>query len=204
MGFGTALLLLQVTARKWRRTVGVHWSERARLAYAPGTTVLWLGVGLPFLTALAGQVAMEGLVSVPDLSMVGSLTNWLAAFAGILVVRYIWLRELWGARVTLRSWLAGCLVILFILVPSLVVTGLLILVLPMKFDIRAASIFCAAVVVVIFFLRGGGILMLRALGIVKPAPTSLAEMVQQLAVQMNVRGPIKVFVLEWAQVNAVA
>jgi len=29
-------------------------------------------------------------------------------------------------------------------------------------------------------------------------------MVQQLAVQMNVRGPVKVFVLEWAQVNAVA
>ena len=64
--------------------------------------------------------------------------------------------------------------------------------------------FCAAVVVVIFFLRGGGILILRALGIVKPAPQALAEMVQHLAAQMNVRGSVKVFVLEWAQVNAVA
>jgi Zn-dependent protease with chaperone function len=86
----------------------------------------------------------------------------------------------------------------------MVVTALLIFVLPIKFSMRAVCIFCAALIVVTFFLRGGGILILRAFGIVKPPPPSLAGMVQQLAAQMNVRGPVKVFVLEWAQVNAVA
>jgi Zn-dependent protease with chaperone function len=204
MAFGAALLLLQITARKWRRTVEVHWSERARLAYTPGITVLWLVVGLPVTTGLVGDVALGTLAPQLPGGSVAMITNWLAAFAGIMVVRYIWLRELWGARVTLRSWLAGCLVILFVVVPSLVVTALLIFVLPMQFNMRATGMFCAAVVVVIFFLRGGGILILRALGIVKPAPQALAEMVQHLAAQMNVRGSVKVFVLEWAQVNAVA
>ena len=204
ISFGAALLLLQMTARKWRQTVGVHWSERARLAYTPGITVLWLAVGLPATAGLIGDVTLGALAPQLPGGNLALTTNWLAAFAGIMVVRYLWLRELWGARVTLRSWLAGCLVVLFILIPSLVVTGLLISVLPMKFNMQAVGIFCAAVVVVTFFLFGGGILILRALGIVKPAPPSLTGMVQQLAVQMNVRGPVKVFVLEWAQVNAVA
>jgi len=137
--------------------------------------VLWLVVGLPATAGMVGDAALGALPPQLPGASVAMITNWLAAFAGIMVVRYLWLRELWGARVTLRSWLAGCLVIFFILAPSLFVTGLLIFVLPMKFNLQAAGIFCAAVVVVTFFLRGGGILILRALGIVKPAPPSLTE-----------------------------
>jgi Zn-dependent protease with chaperone function len=51
---------------------------------------------------------------------------------------------------------------------------------------------------------GGGVLLLRWLGVIKPAPAPLTDMVTQLATQMKVSGRIKVFELEWAQVNALA
>jgi Zn-dependent protease with chaperone function len=88
--------------------------------------------------------------------------------------------------------------------PGFFVTVVLAAVLPQKFGPPAVVILCMAVLAVAFLALGGEIGLLHWLGVMKPAPLALTTMVERLAAQMNVRGTTKVFVLEWAQVNAMA
>jgi Zn-dependent protease with chaperone function len=119
-------------------------------------------------------------------------------------VRYQWLRACWGERVSLRSWLAGSLVVLLALIPSLVVTALLLILLPETFGRNAIIMLGVGVIALGCVTRGGGVLLLRLLGIVRPATPQVRHMVEQLAREMKVPGSVQVFELEWAQVNAVA
>src|SRR5262245_57871277 len=202
IALAAAIVMLQILARPWRRSVGQHWTERARLAYAPGMAVLLLAVFLSGLIGMAGGMAMESMAVTPW--ALGSALLGAAAFSGALTVRYIWLRELWGPRVTFRTWVAGCLLLMLGFIPGLVVVVALLLIMPDRLNAMAVYKFCAGVLAVTFFALGGGLRLLRLLGIARPAPAALSSMVQELAQKMNAPSAISVFVLEWAHVNALA
>ena len=121
-----------------------------------------------------------------------------------MTARYRWLREIWGSRVTIRSWLAGWLVLLLALGPHLAIWVLLLFLMPDVPNWQGAVMFGMAVLAVAFFAFGGGIWLLRRLKVVRAARVEVREVVSQLAQQMQVPGPVRVFELEWAQVNAVA
>lgn len=203
LGFAAGTVLVEVLARPWRRTKEGHWTELARLAFAPGAAVVWLAALLP---VLAGTVGSALAILDPGLQrlMLNFVTVWLATLGGVMTARYRWLREIWGTRVTLRSWLAGCLVILLALIPHLIVTLVLFFLMPDTPDGGAAIVFGGGVLAVAFFLAGGGVLLLRLLGVARAAPPALVRMVEQLAQEMSVPGRLTVFQLEWAQVNAIA
>jgi Zn-dependent protease with chaperone function len=121
-----------------------------------------------------------------------------------MTARFRWLRELWGARVTLRTWLGGCLVVMLALIPHWLVTALLFCWMPDVPGRQAVIFFGAGVLAVALFAAGGGVLLLRLLGVARAAPPALAQMVEKLAQEMKLPGRVKVLELEWAQVNAVA
>lgn len=204
LALAAATILLMVLRGPWRRSSGAHWTERARLAYAPGHALVWLALILPTLLAFVSDVGAGSLGASPSLSQPGFWTVWLAAFAGVMTVRYGWVRELWGPRVTIRSWLAGCLVLLVLFIPHVIVFLLLVFLMPDEPSARAAVIFGAGVLITAILVRGGGLLLLRLIGVVRAAPPSVTEMVGLLALEMKVPGKVEVLELHWPQVNAVA
>jgi Zn-dependent protease with chaperone function len=202
--FGAGFVLLQVLARPWRRSAEQHWSERARLAYAPGMAILLLGAPLALIFGLFGEGALLSLTHNSSLGTLALFTHSTTAIMGVLVVRYVWLRELWGPRVTVRSWLAGILVIVFAILPGFFVAIATAFALPDTLNARAIFTCCGAVLTVAFLAAGGELRLFGWAGILKPAPEPLTDMVQRLADQMHVNGKVRVFVLEWAMVNALA
>jgi len=182
----------------------VHWTERARLAYAAGSAVIWLAGVLPPAAAMVGEVGLQLLAPRLQSWMLGFCATWVATLAGVMTARYQWLRTLWGPRVTLRSWLAGCLVLLLAIMPHFLIAVVILFVMPETPNARSVVTFGGGILAVTFFGLGGGVLLLRLLGVVGPAPPTIRMMVEQLAQAMKVRGQVKVFELEWAQVNAVA
>ena len=140
IAFAAGFVVLQILARPWRRSIGLHWSERARLAYTAGTTVLFLAVILAGVVGLAGNVVLE-VVTNRRTGTMGLAGSSMAVFAGVMMARYLWLRELWGPRVTVRSWLAGCLVLFVGFMPGLAVTIVLVFTLPVEFGARAVITF---------------------------------------------------------------
>jgi len=204
LAFGAGKALVEMLSRPWRRAADAHWTERARLAFAPGAAVIWLAATLPSAVAILAGVALAMLYSPASAPAIGFWMPWLAAFAGVLTARYRWLRELWGARVTVRSWLAGCLVLALLLVPHLLLMLLLLVLLPDIPQRSSVLLVGAAFLAVAFFASGRGVLLLRLLRVARPAAPHLAEMVDQLAQQMKLPGRIRVLELDWAQVNAVA
>jgi Zn-dependent protease with chaperone function len=204
VAFGAGTVLVTTLSRPWRRAADAHWTERARLAFAPGFAVLWLAVMLPPAAALLAGVGLEMLYPQTSPGMPWFWMPWLAAFAGVLTARYRWLRELWGPRVNLRSWLAGCLFLLVLLIPHLMILLLLLVVLPETPSVGGALLLGVGFLILGLLASGGGVALLRLLGVVGPAPAAVATMLEELAREMKVPGRVRVFELEWAQVNAVA
>lgn len=204
IAYAAAFALLQVLARPWRGSAGQHWTERARLAYAPGTALLILGIPLAAVLGTVGGIVIQTLARNSVLGTACLLTNFIMTLAGVLVVRYLWLRELWGPRVTIRSWLAGFLVIALAIFPGHFATVLLAFTMPDTLNAQAVFTFCAAVLWVAFCALGGELRLLGWIGILKPAPRALTDMVHQLAELMKVKGKVRVFVVQWAMVNGLA
>jgi len=165
---------------------------------------LLLIVVFPPIAGLAGQVVIQFHEPWFRNNFLGFWLFGFVALVGVMTVRYRWLQKAWGPRVTLRSWLGGCLVILLLIYPSFIIAILLACLLPETLDIRSVILFAGSVMAAAFFSRGGGLLLLRWLGVATLASPSLVEMVDRLAQEMKVPGRIKVFELHWAQVNAVA
>jgi Zn-dependent protease with chaperone function len=204
LAFGAATALVEILAGPWRRAAGAHWTERARLASAPGAAVIWLTAMLPAAAAVLAMGVFAMFDSPASAPTIGFWMPWLAAFAGVLAARYRWLRELWGARVTIRSWLAGCLVLTLSFVPHVLVMLLLLALLPDTPNRSAALLLGAGFLAMAFLASGGSVLLLRLLRVVRPAPPHLVGMVEQLAQEMKLPGRVRVLELDWAQVNAVA
>jgi len=90
------------------------------------------------------------------------------------------------------------------LLPGFFVTIVLAVAMPDVLNTPAVLIFCAAVLAVLFFALGGELRLFSWMGIAKPAPPALSAMVDELAERMNVKGKVRVFVVELPQVNALA
>jgi Zn-dependent protease with chaperone function len=95
-------------------------------------------------------------------------------------------------------------VLVLLLLPHLLVLLALLILLPDDPTWQATVLMAAGVVALAFFASGGGVLLLRLLRVARPARPHVAAMVEQLAREMKVRGRVRVYELEWAQVNAVA
>ena len=115
---------------------------------------------LPPAAAIMAGVGLEIFHPRDSAEMPGFWMPWLAALAGVLTVRYRWLRELWGPRVTIRSWLAGCLLLLVLFVPHLLVLLLLVVLLPDTPSLGGALLIGAGLLAVAFLAFGGGVLAL--------------------------------------------
>jgi Zn-dependent protease with chaperone function len=206
LAWGAGTVLVTMLRGPWRQATQdqAHWTERARLGFAPGFAVVWLAVLLPLVLAFLGDVGMGMLV--PDVSSTQSSFGLfaVAGMIGVLSARYRWLREFWGPRVTLRSWLPGVGLVLLISVPQFLVMFLALLFLPDAFGWSAMAVMGVAVLVLGFISCGGVLFTWRLLGIASPAPAPVTEMVLRLAEQMQLPRKVEVVQLEWPQVNAVA
>ncbi len=94
--------------------------------------------------------------------------------------------------------------LVLLLRPHFLVLLALLILLPDNPMWLATALIAAGFAALAFFAFGGGLLLLRLLRVAKPAPPQVAVLVEQLAQTMKVRGRVRVFELEWAQVNAVA
>ena len=72
-----ARAIVWMLARSWRAASEAHWTERARLAFAPGQAQLWFGAVFPPALAVIGTSALQVFagMSSPD-TMVMFLDCW--------------------------------------------------------------------------------------------------------------------------------
>ena len=197
-----ARAIVWMLARAWRAAPEAHWTERARLAFAPAQAQIWLGAILPPALAVIGTSALQVFAGSdsPDRMFV----FWIAGLFGVLVARYRFVRECWGVRVNLRNWISGIVVLLVTMGSHWVVMLCTLNLMPEKFGTKSFVVFSGAFLVQLCILIGDATYLLRWLRIARPAPAYVTAMVGGLCTEMGVKGGVSVYVLEWAQVNALA
>lgn len=194
--------IVWMLARPWRAAPEAHWTERARLAFAPGQAQIWLGAFFPPALAVIGISALQVLTgsNPPDPVFV----FWIAGLFGVLVARYRFVKECWGARVNLRNWISGIVVLVITMASHWVVLLFTLNLMPEKFGTRSFFVFGGGFVAQLCLLIGNTAWLLRWLRVAHVAPMHLTAMVEGLCLEMGVKGKVTVYVFEWAQVNALA
>ncbi len=197
-----ARAIVWMLARSWRAASEAHWTERARLAFAPGQAQLWFGAVFPPALAVIGTSALQVFagMSSPDPMVV----FWIAGLSGVLVARYRFVRECWGARVNLRNWVSGIVVLVVTMASHWVVLVFTVNLMPEKLGTKSFLVFTGALLAQLCLLIGDTAYLLRWLRIAHLAPAHVIAMVEGLCTEMGVKGKVKVYVFEWAQVNALA
>ena len=204
LALAAAALLLKLLGGPWQRSAGAHWTERARQAYAPGHALIWLALLVPALAGFIGEMGCGVLTNPQQLSFSAFWLTAVSALAGVLTIRYRWVRQLWGPRVTPGYYFSGCLVLLLAFLPHLAVFFTVLFLMPDEMNLRGALIFGVGFLFSAFLARGGAVVVLRSFGLARTAPPETVAMVQALATEMKVPRTVRVLELKWPQVNAVA
>lgn len=163
--------------RPWRKAVGRHWAEQARLLFPvrrAAATNVWV---LPALLSLSAWLALSE--KSPHWSLV-MLSSLLGCIAGTLpldraMFPRIPMREL--VRHCAMSWIAqfltsGVFIIALTLMPDV-------------FDSRAALIALAVLLLLFFWSKNGALGLYRLVGLCAPAPEGLTRIVRDTAEKMG-------------------
>lgn len=179
--FGALLLsigLNRLALIPWRRSVGAHWAERARLLFPARRAAksnLFFLVGIVFATTVAFAPHMNPLVTV------------VPAFFGGLLAGYFLNREIFP-DVTFMQWLQF-IVAIWLLLSPVVVLVVAVFVMPGNFGIVTWIIAVCAVVLLLWLQFGLNIRVLRCLRVFRPAPERLAALVHNVSEKMSVPTP---------------
>jgi Zn-dependent protease with chaperone function len=182
---GIAWLAGVISAWPLRGAKDLSWAERARLAYpvrqvAVRVTVL-LCVLPAFLTdSLGGQLCpmSNGLLTI--------LTGMTGYFASAIVFFFAE-RLIRQGRLPFSAWARGLVVYWLFFAPVLLIALFFVPFMPDTFNITTFVLFAIAVGVVIFSSVGGGLLIGRIVGLIRPAPEHLRDLVEEVARQRSVR-----------------
>jgi len=160
----------------WRRSVGQHWTERARLLYPARKTSR---INLWFITI---ALTFIGLVLDPSLNI---LVTAIPALLGALLGGYPMCRELFP-ETRFKPWLHLVLSTLLLLLGFWLVIFFGAVAMPPHFGLLAWIIGGTVLFLQVAFLSGLGIRLLRWLRLLKPAPESLQALVQEMSQKMQV------------------
>ncbi len=172
-GYALEWGLASLTLAPWRRAKEAHWTERARLLYGPR-----LSAALnPWLIAAMAAVVVKFFAdgSICGVVMVGAA----AALAGAVWGSYRFDREIWRG-LNFKEWIRhNLMTVVFRLGTFVILAGAATM--PAHWNQTAAII--AALVLLFSIAQSFGLAMgiLRACGLVQPAPERLAGIATQAA-----------------------
>ena len=178
------------------------WTERARVSYPVRSVARANTMLLPFLFAIAAGSSWGRIWTLPR-GLVAILTA-VAAFlpawlVGVWLSRNIFGREFLGPRR-----IAGQMAFTYlIMLPHIILALLLVATLPERMDRTAELMICTGGAVMIWFVLGGGAMLVRRLGLLRPASPRTTTAVARVAQRAGVT-PRGVYQLDCAMSNAFA
>lgn len=162
----------------WRRSVGAHWTERARLLF-PARRAARVNLGflmvIVFTTTATFAPQRNFLITV------------LPTFFGALLAGYFLNREVFP-RMAFTQWLQFIVAIWFLLSPIVVLVAAAFM-MPANFAIATWAIAACVIVLLLSLQFGLNIRLLRYLRIFKPAPERLTTLVRDVSGKMGVPAP---------------
>jgi Zn-dependent protease with chaperone function len=174
-----SILLNELALIPWRRSVGAHWTERARLLFPARRAAR---INIFFLVMMV--IGVTGAVA-PRLN---PLETALATFFGALLAGYFFNRQIYP-DMTFSQWLQF-IVSLWILVFGVVFVILAaVIVMPGDFGWITWLVTAAALAVFLALQYGLNVRLLRSLGILKPAPERLVMLIRDVCEKMNTPAP---------------
>jgi Zn-dependent protease with chaperone function len=160
----------------WRRSVGQHWTERARLLYparkAAGTNNILIPAGLGFL----GFV----LISGSHFWLIGVMGFWGALLAGFFFSREVF------PSLSFRLWLRLVVVGIILLFLSWILLFISILFMPENFGLTTWLIAGGIFLVMLALHFGLNLRLLRWFGLLQPATEALKNLVAEVSEKMRV------------------
>lgn len=161
----------------WRKSVGKHWTERARLLY-PARKAAGLNILL-----IPANITLSGCILFPGLQF---LATTVPAFLGSLLGGYFMSREIYP-DLRLKSWLHLVVVFLVLFFLRWLLVIIAIFTMPKSFGLAtwlaAGGIFLS----LLSLQLGMGVRLLQWLQLLKPATTRLNAIVSDVSRKMNVR-----------------
>lgn len=196
-----ARLGVAMALRRGRGSAGAAWSERARLSY-PARRVIALDSGLVPL----GLGGIVGFRVAPALGL--AATTWgvlagLAGFVAVLAVGQGLERRLCRPTDPGVARGPGISMAWLLLPPVLVPFALMLALMPGRWGWDAAAVLTLGAALATFHVGGGWLLVLRRLGLARPASPRLAAIVGRVVDRVGVR-PRASFELASPQANAMA
>lgn len=160
----------------WRRSAGWHWTERARLLYparqSAGQNNLLIPLSLTFL----------GLVFVPEIHflLIGTM-----GVLGALLAGFFFSREVFPF-LQFELWLRLVIVGLILFFLSWILLLFSILSMPRNFGLTTWLIAGGIFFILLALYFGLGLILLRWLGVLKPASEALQNLVAEVSEKMGV------------------
>jgi Zn-dependent protease with chaperone function len=176
----------------------VHWMERARIAYGPR----WLAsLNVFLLPLLCGIFAgVFGGELAPGGRLGHGLLCAAAAFVGPFLVRVRHENRLRRVDWTYAFWLRSHGLSMLLLASHVMLVAVVGLTMPATFTARGLATAALALPLLVALGLGGGVVVLRALGLLKAAPERLQRLVAVAATRTG-RTPREVLVAPLAVVN---
>jgi Zn-dependent protease with chaperone function len=160
----------------WRRSVGQHWTERARLLYPAQKSARFNNWLIAFNFGFASFLISEGTVFVLPACF---------GFLGALIPGYFFSREI-HPDIRFKDWLRLIVVVMVLLLLCLIVLLGVSLNMPPDFGpltwIAAGGVF----IFLLAYQFGLGLLLLRWLDLLQPATEKLKALVAEVSQQMRV------------------
>lgn len=176
----------------------VHWMERARLAYGPRWLALLNAALLPLLCGIFAGVFGGELA--PGGRLGHGLLCAAAAFVGPFLVRVRHENRLRRVEWTLAFWLRSHGLSVLLLASHVMLAAAVGLTMTDTFTARGLATVALAMPLLMALGLGAGVVVLRALGLLKPAPERLARLVDVAAARTG-RTPREVLAAPLAVVN---
>ena len=177
----------------WRRSVGRHWTERARLLY-PARRSARINL---FLLGAVTMVATS--VVAPELNV---LVTGIPCYLGVLWSGYFLNLEIFP-DMTVIQWLRQTVTIALLLFGSIFLMVLAGSQMPGDFGLFTGLLAGITLAVVLVFQFGGNVWLLKQLGLLKAAPESLQALIQEVSEKMST--PVrKVWIIDAVISNAMA
>ncbi len=185
--FAGTRLAIVLPLRRFRRSAGEHWTERARQAW----TVLHATLGSFLLAATLGSLVawmLGGPLALISTRLLVFLTILTVMSGASLATRHLKLLvtcEPASEPPRLRSrfvgWFLGRTVLL---IPALVVISI-----PLEWGPRAIGILAASTLLMAWFLHGGASRLLEIAGLARDVPAWISELVESSAERAGTPAP---------------
>ena len=195
LGFVLTRVVVWMSLWRYRRSAGKPWIERARLAYPARHAASIYQAGLP---ALLGMIAA---VFAPTIGL--SATPWgaftgLAAYFGVIRVADRLERSILSVGRT-----TGVSLRIMLVTPMILTLAVLLAFVPMRWGWAAVADLAFGTAMLTLHTAGGSMLVLRRLGLARPARPRLQAIVDEAATRLAIH-PRATFEIDSPQTNAMA